>query len=488
MATFASGLSYEALKSAADNNALNTLSRGGIRKNGKRLQVTLCYKTLDGKRRLLAHNVDAVTMERLNLSDEVMERNEGGTKASGRGKTNKGDRAAIVSAWRELVVHDIKSVAGVNDDPTISVREACERYISGKVVVDEDGKMVGARASTLTFYRYCAKRLDVLPRLANKSLIDVTQADVDEWVKKLSATHSEKSIRDSLHVLDATCRQVMKGKVSPCADVEIPKNVRKSKRGPKSRPNALTKDGVRRVNSLLNEREAKYKGIDLMTVGARIALHTAMRAEEVAGLRWHDVDFINGQVYVRNVIERAELPELDKDGNKVYDKRGHVKTTYHEFDAEPKTKGSIRDVPMDAELARILKKHRADVAALLGAMPEKERPSIDSLYVVGRLDGTHYSPHRIGDNFRAFCRVRGVLGTEGVVVGFHDLRHTWATLSINDGMPISEVSRILGHSDIHVTLSKYVGEDKEKQREIVDAMNDVFSACIPDDVDMLKPA
>ena len=63
-------------------------------------------------------------------------------------------------------------------------------------------------------------------------------------------------------------------------------------------------------------------------------------------------------------------------------------------------------------------------------------------------------------------------------VRFHDLRHTTATRLIASGVPIEEVARILGHSDVKTTY-RYVNLNQktiDKVRNVLDTYNDAVAA------------
>ena len=475
MSTYKSGLSYEKLKEAADADALSTLSKSTYTKNGKSYQARVSYIDRRGdtpKRVFLTHKLD-------------------GTTSVGRNATGKRDLENKSLNWGEDVRKDIAKVSGLDADPSKSVRECVAWFIDHKEKRDKDGNMIGVRHSTLMFYRACAKRLEKVPRIVSMPLNELTKNDVQSLVDAMSAHYSKKSVKDTLNILDATCRRFLKRSDNPCDGVVIPPNTKQGKRGKgkSNKPNSLTRDGLARLNRLLDERESKYDGLDCLTIGARIAIHTGMRAEEVCGLRWNDVDFINHKVYVVNVIERADVAVVNDDGVKVYNEDGTLKTEYREFDSSPKTEGSIRRIKLDSELESVLKLHRASMVALLEQQypKAKERPQIETLYVIGGIDGSHYSPHRLGVNFKKFCRVRGIMGTEGETVGFHDLRHTYATLSLKEHPEkLSEISATLGHSKVTTTLNMYVGRDEDEQDEFISSMESVFSARTPDDVLMLK--
>ena len=451
MREFKSGISYDRLKAAANAGALEALGKGTAVANGKHYKAKVSYLDRSGEK-----------PRRVYFYKQLTETTVGGRDATGKRKLD-----AIVKQWVAQVREDIESVSRLTADPSLPTRECVKIFIDSKEKRDANGEMIGARASTLTFYRSCAKRLDYSPALADKPLISVTKVDVQAWVDEMAKSLSKKSIKDSVNILSQTCREMLDGS-NPCDAVSIPKNVRQAKQGRTStKPNYLNADAVARLNVLLDEREEKADSIDPFVIGVRLALHTGMRAEEVAGLRWADVDLTDKVIHVCNVIERAQVAEVGEDGED--------RMAYREFDAKPKTEGSARDIPMDAELVRILEDHKAKVVEFFSG-------NLDERYVIG-VGGKHYSPHRLGVNFKKWCRVRNVIGTEGDVIGFHDLRHTWASLALKAAPDqLSEVSALLGHSKIQTTLNIYVGRDKDEQRAFVENMQDVFAARTPRDV------
>lgn len=455
MAGFKCGLTYEQLRGIVEADAIDRLGRGTIRQNGKKLQAKTSYRS-NGKRVYLTHTID-------------------GTKATGRDATGKRKSRELLSDWVKQVAEDARQIAGRAADPTSPTRLCIEQYIDQRESIDK------IRHSTATFYRNAAKRIYRYP-LASMPLQDLTTPIVKAWAADLSKTLAGKTVKSSFDLLDAVCREIVGHDHNPCNGVDLPR-ITHNARTKSARPNALSYDGVARCNSLMDEREAKTNGTDYVMLGARIALNTGMRAEEVTGLRWRDVDFYTKTIHVRNIIERAELPELDEYKKVVYDSKGNPKVTYSEYDEEPKTKNSTRDIPMTSELLDLLTSHKKYVRKVMteltlntGDTSESVKlPDIESLYVLGSVDGKHMSPHRLGINWGKFARSRKIIGTEGKHVTFHDLRHTFATRAIAYGIDIATVSRILGHSEISVTLNKYVNSDEATKRAAINKMANVFS-------------
>lgn len=466
MAGFRSGLTYEQLRKIVDAGGVDALSNGATKKNGPSLRAVLTYHDADGKRVYLYHKLE-------------------GTRIGGRNATTKAAARKAVEEWRGDVVSDVRAVAGMTEDPTHPVRACVEGYIEDRVAL---GKI---RQSTATYYRNAAKRIYRYP-LANMPLNALTPPIIQAWVNDLAKTLSGKSVKASFDLLDAVCRKVLGYDHNPCrrdnGSIELPKLSHNSKKR-SGRPNALAYDGVARMNSLLDEREASYEGIDQMGIGARLALHTGMRAEEVCGLRWRDVDLYSKSIHVRRVIERAEIPRTDADGGQLRDKRGNLITSYTEFESEPKTDKSTRVIPLDAEIAQLLGSHKKRIRALVADMfPDPEdRPDMANLYVLGSADGGFLSPYLLGKRWIKFARSRGLTGTEGRVVTFHDLRHTTATRMLAAGIDVATVSHILGHAEVSVTLNRYTTSDERTKRESVQAMAPTFSMRTPQSTDGVIP-
>ena len=60
-------------------------------------------------------------------------------------------------------------------------------------------------------------------------------------------------------------------------------------------------------------------------------------------------------------------------------------------------------------------------------------------------------------------------------VRFHDLRHTFASILINQDVPLLNVSTFLGHSDLSTTANIYAHLDKSKKQESADVISSIFN-------------
>jgi integrase len=88
-------------------------------------------------------------------------------------------------------------------------------------------------------------------------------------------------------------------------------------------------------------------------------------------------------------------------------------------------------------------------------------------------NGAYYSPDRLGARVKELMIKAGLDG-----VSLHSLRHTNATESLRNGVPLAEVSRRLGHADQNITLSIYShaipADDRAAAKIWNDALGDVI--------------
>jgi integrase len=170
-----------------------------------------------------------------------------------------------------------------------------------------------------------------------------------------------------------------------------------------------------------------------------------MRRGEVLGLRWRDVDQEDGELRVRQHIQRVH-GEL---------RIGPVKTA-----------AGRRDLPLLAPAAEVLEIRRAVQAADRLEMGSAWQ---DTGLIFSTKTGRPIEPRNLARSFRRICDAHGLR-----VITVHHLRHTAATLLKNLKVPARDAQLILGHSRMAVTLEIYTHEDREAQREALGRIGDVL--------------
>ena len=169
-----------------------------------------------------------------------------------------------------------------------------------------------------------------------------------------------------------------------------------------------------------------------------IALATGLRRGELLGLKWQDIDFENGILHIHRQVSRID---------------GEV------VEAPLKTKNSYRNVAIGADAVEILK-------------AQKEKMQSD--YVFPSPTGGPISPDSV------LHMLHRVLNRAGLPkVRFHDLRHTFATLALQNGVDVKTVSGMLGHYSAGFTLDIYAHVTTTAQKQAANTMDSVLSLAVP---------
>jgi integrase len=171
---------------------------------------------------------------------------------------------------------------------------------------------------------------------------------------------------------------------------------------------------------------AASEGNKLLRMAILLALTTGLRRGEILALRWRDLDLDSSVLAVRQSLEETKKELTFK---------------------EPKTAKSRRTVALPAMTVEALRKHRADQARIrLQLGPAYQ----DSDLVCAQPNGRPLHPRSLTHAFI------GLVAREKLPkVRFHDLRHSHATLLLQQGVHPKVVSERLGHSTVGITLDVY---------------------------------
>jgi integrase len=188
-----------------------------------------------------------------------------------------------------------------------------------------------------------------------------------------------------------------------------------------------------------------------------LAITCGMRAGELCGLKWEDVDLNGGILQIRRTRQRVRRATVAE---------GQKKTVV--ADGTPKTKKGERTIVLPAVAIGALKRWRGQqLEQRLAAGPFW----VDASYVFTHLNGTGLDTQKL---YHAFVAVETKLGLPRIRL--HDLRHTCATVLLAQGVHAKYVQELLGHSQIAVTMDLYSAFLPPMAKEAARTMDALFAA------------
>lgn len=188
-----------------------------------------------------------------------------------------------------------------------------------------------------------------------------------------------------------------------------------------------------------------------------IGYYTGMRIGEVMGLRWQDIDMEKRIIKVDHIINKVA---------------GHFVIS------PPKTHSSYREVSFGDSLYKLLlnwKRSQNEFKLACGKyyikqyLGENNIIYQDTFDHPNKLDLIHTKPTGEMLTIESFKYASKVINYElGIEFSFHYLRHTHATMLIENGAQIKDVSNRLGHSSVKTTLETYTHNTEKMKNETVE--------------------
>lgn len=179
-----------------------------------------------------------------------------------------------------------------------------------------------------------------------------------------------------------------------------------------------------------------YKRRDKYMVAVLLCLYTGLRLGELCALQWKDIDFEGMTLTVNRIVQRLAV-------------QGHrAKTSLLETD--PKSESSKRTIPLTPEVQGLLFQLKRDQPYVFGT-----DKSLDSRTMQYR--------------FKKILKEAGIDARN-----FHILRHTFATNCVENGMDAKTLSELLGHSNVKITLNRYVHPTMELKRKQLSILSNFY--------------
>ncbi len=173
--------------------------------------------------------------------------------------------------------------------------------------------------------------------------------------------------------------------------------------------------------------------MDSFKVAVLLCLNTGLRLGELCALKWSDIDFGNRLLMVNRTVQRITVPGY------------RTKTVL--LETEPKSEHSKREIPLSCTALELLMRLRNGKEYVFGGKKAME-------------------PRTMQYHFKKILQEAGLPDKN-----FHILRHTFATNCVESGTDIKSLSEMLGHSDVQITLNRYVHPSMDTKRRYLDVLS-----------------
>ncbi|MBQ7423168.1 MAG: site-specific integrase [Prevotella sp.] len=281
------------------------------------------------------------------------------------------------------------------------------------------------KQSTIAAYALILEN-HILPVFGNK--VQLTETDVQAFaLKKLQDGLSQKTVKDVLIVLKMIQKFGAKNGDLPFVEWSV------------KFPTEQTKQELE-VLSINNQKRIMQYAIDNFTfrnLGIYICLSTGIRIGEVCALKWGDINIATETISINRTIERIYVIDGEK---------RHTEVVI----GTPKTKNSLREIPMSKELLKIVR-------------PLKK--VMNDEYFILTNEAKPTEPRTYRNYYKQLLKQLGIPDLK-----FHGLRHSFATRCIESQCDYKTVSVILGHANISTTLNLYVHPNMEQKKKCINQM------------------
>lgn len=242
----------------------------------------------------------------------------------------------------------------------------------------------------------------LVPFFGDVLLASITTAQVQKYVALgLSEGKAPATVQKALVLMKNMFKRAVEWdylKQNPAVPVKPPKI-------PHQEMDFLTPDEIRAFIAAADDRWRPF---------FYTAIFTGMRLGELLGLQWSDIDWNSGVIHVRRSV-------------------------WNNTFQEPKSRSSIRKIGMAPSLMKVLKDYSEDA-------PQSD----DDLVFCNDGGGLLFETNIRNRVFNPTLKKAGLRK-----IRIHDLRHTYASLLINQGENLKYVQQQLGHASITTTVDRY---------------------------------
>jgi integrase len=389
-----------------------------------------------------------------------------------------------------------RDAAGRQRAKTFSTKREAKAYLAEVESAVSRGLYVDPHAGRVRFGAYAARwltarndeittaardasimRNHVVARWGTTPLAKIDHLAVQQWVTELGDRLSPATVAECYRLTSAVLRTAIRDRLighNPCEGVRLTRRRRKD-----TDDQVITQHEL--VTQLLPAVPQRYRAL----VG--LAGGTGLRWGECAGLRWDALDLAARTVRVVRVAVEVS---------------GHVTDK-----AYPKSRAGRRVVPLPGFVVELLTEHQRHYQPGAGGLvftsrsgaavrrttfrAKVWRPSLVRAGLLGKV--VEVGEHKVMAHWqdsegrewsKEFTISREAI--EHVVrrahggLRFHDLRHSYATWLVSAGVPINDVSAVMGHEQTSTTLDRYTHPSQDRDQRVRSVFADFLLTLAPE--------
>lgn len=363
--------------------------------------------------------------------ENIYKRKDGrweGRYIKGRNINNKAIYGYLYGKSYSEIKNKLKKVTSI-DNP----KNKPHQLVFKQIVSDWlENKKLSVKESTLAHYKTVIDN-HIIPVLCEQDILTITTELIERYMNNLIKEGlSNKTANDILMIIKNIFKYATYKGIQHNCDLSIISIKNK-------------KIEIETLTILEQQKLCNYltDNINNRNFGILLSLYTGIRIGELCALKWSDFDMTEKVLKINKTMIRIQ---------DTFSEQNVFKTKI--IITSPKSDDSIRTIPLPDYIFYIMKK--------LPKRPEG--------YILTGTSANFIEPRNMQYYFKSVlkkCSIRNVK--------FHVLRHTFATRCVENGFDIKSLSEILGHSNIKITLERYVHSSLYLKRKNMDKLN-FFSA------------
>lgn len=177
--------------------------------------------------------------------------------------------------------------------------------------------------------------------------------------------------------------------------------------------------------------------LTLKNIGILLCLYTGIRIGEICALQWEDVSLSEKSVFIHQTMQRLQV-------------HGNTEKKTKVIITAPKSVCSIRTIPLHENLIQVIS---------CCQFPKHG-------YFLTGNDKKYIEPRTMQNYFKRILKACSIKDAN-----YHSLRHTFATRCVESGFDVKSLSELLGHSNVNITMNRYVHPSMELKRSNIQKLS-----------------